>query len=150
MSEIQTTIDELKNIHEGDPWHGPALKEILTGVTAAQACARPLPGAHSIWELILHLAAWENVVSNRLSGRAMNEPDEGHFPQLTETSESAWQKALTELDETHRKLIDKIAAVTDEGAIVAGKDYSTAYMLRGIVHHHVYHAGQIILLKKAL
>jgi uncharacterized damage-inducible protein DinB len=150
MSEIQAIIDDLKNIHEGDAWHGPALKEILTGVTATQAASRPLPNAHSIWELVLHIAAWENVFLNRLSGRPMNEPDVGDFPPVTETNDAAWQKTLTKLDESHRELIDKISAVMDEQAIVPGKDYSVAYMLRGIVRHHVYHAGQIMLLKKAI
>src|SRR2546428_4142197 len=57
MSEIQTIIDELKSIHDGDPWHGPSLKEILSGVTAEQAAPKPLTNAHSIWELTLHIAA---------------------------------------------------------------------------------------------
>jgi hypothetical protein len=39
MADIQAIIDDLKNIHEGDAWHGLALKEILSGVTAAQAAA---------------------------------------------------------------------------------------------------------------
>jgi uncharacterized damage-inducible protein DinB len=150
MSEIQATIDQLKNIHDGDAWHGPSLKEILTGVTAAQAAARPLPDAHSIWELVLHIAAWENVFLNRLAGRLMNEPEEGDFPPVTDASEEAWEKTLAKLDETHRRLIDTTAGLTDEGATVAGKDYTVAYLLRGIVRHHVYHAGQIMLLKKAV
>ena len=58
---IQTIIDELKEIHDGEPWHGPSLKEILSGVTAEQAAAKPLANAHSIWEITLHVAAWEGV-----------------------------------------------------------------------------------------
>jgi uncharacterized damage-inducible protein DinB len=149
MSEIQATIDQLKNIHDGDAWHGPSLKETLAGVTAAQAAARPLPNAHSIWELVLHIAAWESVSLNRLAGKPMNEPEEGDFPLVTDSSEAAWRKTLTQLDETHRRLIEAIAGVTDDGATVAGTDYPVAYMLRGIVCHHVYHSGQIMLLKKA-
>jgi uncharacterized damage-inducible protein DinB len=151
MSEIQATIDQLREIHDGDAWHGPALKEILTGVTAAQAAARPLPHAHSIWELVLHIAAWEKVFSTRLAGRPMDEPEEGDFPPVTDASEEAWQKTLAKLDETHRRLIETIAGLTDRGATgatIAGKD-TVAHLLRGIVRHHVYHAGQIMLLKKA-
>jgi uncharacterized damage-inducible protein DinB len=148
MSEIQDTIDLLKEIHEGAAWHGPALKEILAGVTANQAIARPLPNAHSIWELVLHVAAWEKVMFTRLEGRQMNEPDEGDFPPVTDTSEASWQKTLTDLDDTHQRLIDTIAGVTDTQATVPGKNYNVAYLLRTIAHHHLYHAGQIMLLKK--
>jgi uncharacterized damage-inducible protein DinB len=148
MSEIQDTIDVLKEIHEGDAWHGPALKAILAGVTADQASARPLPNAHSIWELVLHIAAWENVFLKRLEGRTMNEPDEGDFPPVTDTSETSWQRTLTDLDDTHHRLIDTIAGVKDTQATVPGKNYNVAYLMRAIARHHLYHAGQIMLLKK--
>jgi uncharacterized damage-inducible protein DinB len=150
MSEIQTIIDELKNIHDGDAWHGPSLKEILSGVNAGQAAAKPLANAHSIWELILHVAAWEGVFMRRLAGLRMNEPEEGDFPAVTDASEEAWRQTLNRFDEGHRRLIEAVATLTDErlSEIVPGKDYTVEYMLRGLMRHHVYHAGQIALLKK--
>jgi uncharacterized damage-inducible protein DinB len=150
MSEIQTIIDELKNIHDGDAWHGPSLKEILSGVSAEQAAAKPLANAHSIWELTLHVAAWEGVFMRRLGGLQMNEPEEGDFPAVTDASEEAWRRTLTRFDEMHRRLIDAVSELTDErlSEIVPGKDYTIEYMLRGLMRHHVYHAGQIALLKK--
>jgi uncharacterized damage-inducible protein DinB len=150
MSEIQTIIDELKIIHDGDPWHGPSMKEVLSGVSAEQAAAKPLANAHSIWELTLHVAAWEGVMVRRLAGLQMNEPEEGDFPAVTDVSEEAWRRTLNRLDEEHRRLIEAVAKLTDErlSEIVPGKDYTVEYMLRGLMRHHVYHAGQIALLKK--
>ncbi|MGH9936678.1 MAG: DinB family protein [Blastocatellia bacterium] len=150
MSEIQTIIDELKNIHDGDAWHGPSLKETLSGVTARQAAARPLANAHSIWELTLHIAAWEGVFMRRLAGLTIEEPEEGDFPPVTDTSEEAWRLTLTRFDERHRSLVEAIAGLADERLreTVTGKDYTVGYMLRGLARHHVYHAGQIALLKK--
>src|SRR5262245_11117883 len=151
MSEIHTIIDDLINIHDGDAWHGPSLKEIISSVTAEQAAAKPLAKAHSIWELILHIAVWEGVFLRRLAGERMNEPEEGDFPIMTDTSEEAWRRTLTKFDETHRSLVELVAGMTAErlAEIVPGKDYTVEYMLRGIQRHHVYHAGQIALLKKA-
>jgi uncharacterized damage-inducible protein DinB len=150
MSAVQTIIDDLKNIHEGEAWHGPSLKEILAGVTAQEAAARPLAKAHSIWELALHIAGWEDVFIRRIAGEPMKGPAEGDFPQVTDPSEDAWRLTLTRFDEVHRRLIGCISELTDErlGETVAGKDYTIEYMLHGIVRHHVYHAGQIALLKK--
>jgi len=150
MSEIQTIIDELKNIHDGDAWHGPSLKEILSGVSAEQAAAKPLANAHSILELTSHVAAWEGVFMRRLAGLQMNEPEEGDFPAVTDASEEAWRRTLNRFDEGHRRLIEAVATLTDErlSEIVPGKDYTVEYMLRGLLRHHVYHAGQIALLKK--
>jgi uncharacterized damage-inducible protein DinB len=150
MSEIQTIIDELKNIHDGEAWHGPSLKEILSGVTAEQAAAKPLANAHSIWELALHISAWEGVFMRRLAGLQMDEPEEGDFPAVTDASEEAWRRTLTRFDEMHRRLIEAVATLTNERLreTVVGKDYTVEYMLRGLMRHHVYHAGQIALLKK--
>ena len=150
MSEIQTIIDELKNIHDGEAWHGPSLKEILSGVTADQAAAKPLANAHSIWELALHISAWEGVFMRRLAGLQMDEPEEGDFPAVTDASEEAWRRTLTRFDEMHRRLIEAVSTLTDERLreTVVGKDYTVEYMLRGLWRHHVYHAGQIALLKK--
>jgi uncharacterized damage-inducible protein DinB len=150
MSEIQTIIDELKNIHDGDAWHGPSLKEILSGVSAEQAAAKPLANAHSIWELTLHVSAWEGVLMRRLAGMQLNEPEEGDFPAVTDAGEEAWRRTLNRLDEVHQRLIEAVATLTDDrlSEIVPGKDYTVEYMLRGLWRHHVYHAGQIALLKK--
>jgi hypothetical protein len=74
MNEIDRIIDQLQREHEGDPWHGSPLRQILTGLTSAQAAARPLPKAHSIWELVLHMTGWKNETRRRLSGAPAGEP----------------------------------------------------------------------------
>jgi hypothetical protein len=151
MTKSETIIDDLKNIHDGDAWHGPSLKEILTGVNARQAAAKPLANAHSIWEITAHIAGWEDVFKRRLAGQTINEPEEGDFPVSADVSEEAWRRTVTGIDERHRSLVESIAGLTDErlSEVVPGKDYTVEYMLRGLVRHHVYHAGQIALLKKS-
>jgi uncharacterized damage-inducible protein DinB len=65
MNEVQRIVDQLRRAFEGEAWHGPAVMQILEGITAAQAAAHPASGAHSIWEIVLHIAAWEGAVSRR-------------------------------------------------------------------------------------
>jgi len=151
MSEATSIADELKEIHNGNAWHGPSLQEVLAGLTAEQAAARPIPNAHSIWEIVAHITGWENVFLERLKGNPLREPEEGDFPETAEASEAAWAQTLERLNETHRLLLEEIAGLSDEGLgeMVGGKDYSVRYLLRGVVRHHVYHAGQIALLRKA-
>ncbi|PYS83670.1 MAG: hypothetical protein DMF67_08355 [Acidobacteria bacterium] len=151
MSEVANVLDELRWIHEGDAWHGAALKESLSGVTAEQAAARPVAGAHSIWELIRHITAWENVFRLRLEGQPATEPEEGDFPPVEDISEEAWAEALRRLDGGHERLLQTVARLEDSvlPEKVPGKDYSTRFLLHGVVRHHVYHAGQIALLKKS-
>src|SRR5271169_5472946 len=59
LSEPARIADQLRRAFDGDAWHGPALLELLADVDAAAAAATPLADAHSIWELVLHVAAWD-------------------------------------------------------------------------------------------
>ena len=61
MSEATRIADQLRRAFHGEAWHGPALLELLKGVPSEEAARRPLPKAHSIWEIVLHVGAWENV-----------------------------------------------------------------------------------------
>ena len=89
MSELANIIGELKIIHRsGDAWHGPALRDVLTGLTPDEA-ARPLPNAHSIWEIVLHIAGWEEVFLRRLEGLLAASPEGGDFPHVAEATGEA-------------------------------------------------------------
>jgi hypothetical protein len=44
MGELERIEDQRRRGLEGRAWHGPAVLELLAGVTVAQAHARPIPG----------------------------------------------------------------------------------------------------------
>ena len=151
MSEIRGLLSQLRRTYEGEAWHGPALTEILAGVTAAQAARRPLPASHTIWEIVLHISAWESAVCSRIEGRYTAEPDEGDWPAVADLSEAAWQATLATLDGTHQRLREAVRRF-DEGRLherlAEGKE-SAYFAISGVIQHTLYHAGQIVLLKKA-
>ena len=154
MTEIERILDQLKRAFEGDAWHGPSVREALAGVTAVQAHARPLRNAHSIWELVQHIAVWENVGRRRLAGdRApidISSPED--WPPAEDASEAAWEQAKALLDRGHEALREAIAQVVEtrlDEPIFEGM--STVYVtLHGVIQHDIYHAGQIAMLKKSL
>jgi uncharacterized damage-inducible protein DinB len=156
ITEVDRIRDQFRRAFDGEAWHGPAVLALLEGVTAAQAAAHPIPGAHSIWELTLHIAAWEEACRRRLQGDPAQLSDEENFRPINDTSEQAWENAKQYLIDTHRELLDAIAQLDEtrlnEPIIVnASTPYSTVYVtLHGGVQHDLYHAGQIAVLKKAL
>jgi uncharacterized damage-inducible protein DinB len=152
MSEIKRINDQLRRAYEGEAWHGPSLRELLSGVTAETAAAKPLPNAHSIWELVLHIAAWENVARRRIMGEEMVEiTDQENFPTIQDQSETAWQQTLQTLERSHLALREAIAKLDDAQLKekVPGQNYPIYGLLHGVIQHDLYHAGQIALLKKA-
>lgn len=153
MPEVVRIADQLRRAFEGDAWHGDSVFQILEGVTAAQAAARPIKSGHSIWELVLHIAAWDRAVLRRMGGVAATVSDAENFPPVRDASEAAWGRALAEMRRVHEELVAAVAVLPDSRLyeMVPGKQgahYTFYYMLHGVVQHELYHAGQIALLKK--
>ena len=153
MSEIKRIKSLLRRAFEGEAWHGPSVMELLKDVTARQAAAHPVDGAHSIWELALHIATWERFVKRRIAEAAALDPtDDENFPTVQDSSEEAWRKALEDIKLAHAELLETVAGLDEArlSEIVPGKPYSVYFMLHGVIQHDLYHAGQIALLKKAV
>lgn len=155
ITEVDRIRDQFRRAFDGEAWHGPAVLALLEGVTAEQAAAHPIPGAHSIWDLTLHIAAWESACLRRLQGDPAQLSDEEDWRPIYDTSETAWQNTMQYLIDTHRELLDEIAKLDEarlnEPIISSDTPFSTVYVtLHGGVQHDLYHAGQIAMLKKAL
>jgi uncharacterized damage-inducible protein DinB len=152
VSETHRIIDQMDRAMNGEAWHGPHLEELLKDVSAAQATEHPVAGAHSIWELVNHIAAWNSILASRASGIVVNETPEQDWPPVTDTSATAWQKALKNLREARGKLRGNVEKMNDAQLdnIAPGKNHSLYVMLHGGVQHDLYHAGQIAILKKAV
>jgi uncharacterized damage-inducible protein DinB len=153
MSETARIGDQLRRAFYGGAWHGDSLFEILKGVTAAQAARRPIKIAHSIWELVLHIAAWDAAVRKRMTGVAVKLSKAKNFPLVTDTGEAAWKRTLAQVRAVHDELVAAVESMPESqlSEQVPGKKgahYNFYYMLHGVVQHELYHAGQIALLKK--
>jgi uncharacterized damage-inducible protein DinB len=153
MTETVRLADQIRRAFEGSAWHGDSVLELLAEVNAKTAAAHPIKNAHSIWELLLHIAAWDGAVCRRIGGTAITLSDDQNFPPVKETSDAAWRQAIESTKRTHNELIKAIAAFPDSRLQeqVPGKMqsyYNFYYMFSGIVQHELYHAGQIALLKK--
>jgi uncharacterized damage-inducible protein DinB len=153
MREAERIADQLKRAHEGGAWHGPAVDELLDGVTAEQAAARPFEGAHSMWEMAAHVEAWERAILRRLGGdpAQIYNTEEDWSPAAGATDE-AWLELRRSLTETYVALREAVLelddAELDEPILL---NMSTRYVsLHGAIQHTLYHAGQIALVRKWL
>src|SRR5688500_5121031 len=153
-AELRRRAEQLEASFQGPAWHGPSVREALAGVTAAQAFARPIPGAHSIWELVLHLQGGYRLVLRRLEGDTRNlSPEEDWPPASSAPDEVAWQAAQTAVAELNRRTQAAVRSF-DPGALdrplIPDPPYSAFVQFAGLPQHDLYHAGQIVLLRRAL
>ena len=150
--ESALLADQLRRAFEGDAWHGPSLLELLADIDASTAAARPIKDAHSIWELVLHIAAWDNAVNRRIVlGKALQLNDDENFPPVKDSTAAAWKKAVDHAKQAHAQLLKTVEVLPDQRLTeqVPGKSYDIRFMLEGVAQHELYHAGQIAILKKA-
>jgi uncharacterized damage-inducible protein DinB len=151
-TECERIAIEIGQALAGDAWHGPSLKELLDGVTSEEAIQRPIPSAHNIWELVLHITSWANIARRRLTGGRV-EPEEGEdWPVPDTPSDTGWAAAGSALVESHERLREVVAGLSDEDLIrkVPKGERSVSNMLQGTTQHAAYHGGQIAILKKAI
>jgi uncharacterized damage-inducible protein DinB len=159
MTDGPRFAEQLRKGHDDDPWHGSPTAELLRGLSAVQAAAHPVPGAHGIWEIVLHMTGWQGEVLRRIRGGAPGFPEEGDWPEVGEPTEPRWAAAQAALREATLDFQGALATLTDGdldrpvgvardrplGAGVTVRD-----TLFGILQHNAYHSGQIALLRKAL
>lgn len=150
MSAAKELAAAIDRAISGPMWHGPALAELLAGIEADGARARPFAGRHSIWELVLHLAAWARIADDRLAGKLFEPTAEEDWPVLPPPTVAAWQESVAQLYGAYRHLAQSVGSLTDEAIAnrVPGHDYTIESMLRGVIEHGVYHGGQIAILKR--
>ena len=152
MSEIDRILDQMERAYSGEAWHGPDLKQLLDGVSAEDASKHPVAGAHSIWELVNHIAAWNVIVHQKSKGEASEVTTEIDWPPVWEANDVAWKRALEKLAESRTRLRNYVKALRDDqlDEPIVRENYSRYVLLHGLVQHDLYHAGQIAVLKKAL
>lgn len=156
MSECKRSALQLASTIDGEAWYGDSLREILGDVTAEQARAHPVPNAHSIWEIVLHLDAWIQLFAGAVQGIAIPRwpgmTKEQDWPNVAEANDEEWQASVRSLLANHRQFAERMEHFGDERleSTVPGRTYNFSRLFQSASLHAAYHGGQIALLKKML
>lgn len=158
MSEGERIAELYDSVYLGDKsgeaWYGAALKPLLKDVGAEQASQQTSAGAHSIFQLVSHISYWEEIVLRRFNGEVVNVPlnTADDWPPNRKLSDGDWKSVLARLEKSHTALKLAMEKCSDDKLqkLVPGKDHTNYILLHGIIHHSVYHTGQIALVKKTL
>jgi uncharacterized damage-inducible protein DinB len=136
-----------------NPWHGPGVAQLLRNVRAGDAIAKPIPGSHSIWELVLHMTTWKAGPLRWIGGSKKAVGKAENFPKITDASERAWKAAVAKLKATQKEWDAMLAGAADDELDVPAspsRKFTRYDLYIGVLQHDAYHAGQIAVLKRAL
>jgi hypothetical protein len=150
---VQALARLLTETWSGPAWHGPALRQVVSGLTPVAASVRPEGASHSPWALVLHTAYWKHRVRCRITGdRGTRFPrTPSNFPAPPHAPDArSWREDLALLDRQHAELVSALRTVDDRDLGRRCGRYTVEASLRGIALHDLYHAGQIRMLQRMI
>ncbi len=150
MNEVEFLVDQLRTTANGDSWHGPSLTKTLDGIDLHDAGTRYMEDRHTIWELTNHITYWIGEVLKSVKGVTHLNHDGNDWPEMG-TTEGEWALSSSRPEEFVNMLADELASWTNEdiARAVPGSKFTFKQMVHGLIHHNLYHAGQINVMKKA-
>src|SRR6201984_2377169 len=149
MHQTQQIADSYRTATVKAAWYGPSLAELLAQISPELATTPPVPGSHSISELLQHLLLWNE--------RVRNTSDSNSLPRWQPEKEWAdpaipWNDLVSRWSQSRDLLEEKIRnfPIEDLAKQVPGRDYPYETMLRGMVDNAIYHSGQIAMILSML
>ncbi|MEK6782092.1 MAG: DinB family protein [Bacteroidota bacterium] len=144
-TEIQKICDILTHSFKKNAWHGPAVLEVLSDIDE-NIVDNKINTTHSILELVGHMTAWKTFVTEKLQGNeSFDVSEEMNFPTSKSLSE-----AVNSLRKSQEKLLQSLKQFPAERLteVVPNRPYKFFTMIHGVIHHDLYHLGQIVLIKR--
>ncbi len=137
---------------------GPTYDKKLKDIDDSLAFTRPLEDMHSIAELISHLTLWRKETILKIEtgkGSKTDACEENWLPNEV-LRNKGWEALKSEYDQTLEDLIDLLEAKDD--SFLSEEYYDTdfkgyypyEFVLNGMLHHDIYHLGQLGLIVKYL
>lgn len=153
---IQEIIRQLQEIQEAKIWIGESFTKKLNMVDETEVFTRPLPDLHSIAEIISHLTTWrkETILKIRTGKGSLTDNSKENWLTNDILIEVGWSEILKQYKYTLLELITILENKEDH--FLAEKYYDNDYngmydyrfVLNGILHHDIYHLGQLGIIIK--
>ena len=149
MHQTQRIADSYRAATVKAAWYGPSLAELLAQISPELAATAPVPGSHSISELLQHLLLWNERIRNTSDGNSLP-----HWQPEKDWAEPPipWNELVSRWSQSRELLEEKIRnfPIEDLAKQVPGRNYPYETMLHGIVEHTIYHSGQIAMVLSML
>lgn len=150
---IEHFIRQLKEIQDGSLWFDQCFKDKLDNVSADDAFKRPISSVHSVAEHVSHMLEWRKECILRYKG-GKTELMEGsdNWKNNIELQKIGWINLKNALYASTPDLINLILNRDDKYLETRFRDtdYNFKYLIEGIIHHDLYHLGQIGITLKLL
>ncbi|MBN9381124.1 MAG: DinB family protein [Chitinophagaceae bacterium] len=145
---------QLSELTDGELWIDETFLKKLTGLTEEQAFTRPYPSVHSVAEIVSHLLEWRISVLSILQGgsRTLTMGSPSDWKNNATLRQEGWPVLKEKFYKSQQDIIAFLSRQQDDYLLqVDSKENHTyLYYTEGLIHHDIYHLGQIGLVIKML
>lgn len=154
---ITAIIDQMEQIHQGDGWIGVNFQK-KTKILSESDFFDQTSGLHSIAEIISHLTTWriEAILKIKTGKGSITDDDPSNWKSIQLLKKIGMEEILRQYNESLFKLIGLLKQENDTflNEFYYDNDFKGEYhyrfLIQGMLHHDIYHLGQIALLIKCL
>ena len=156
MTRREQLIHSLESVLEGNPWYGNSIFSALDKISSENVDhAFQALNDKSVSEYLLHMIAWQDFVLEKLRGNMSYDIELGSeqdWLKNNSPSEDSWSELLTQFKNQNSEILNELKSrsESDFDQLVPGKSYTLSFMIEGLIHHNLYHLGQIVILNKLL
>lgn len=148
---IAYLMDQFRDIHSGSLWMGENYRTKLDRLQGEAPFKIPVSGTHCAAQLLAHLTAWRRDALLKIeTGKGeLRDSDSDNWPAVAELRKKGWPAILHEFDESLEAVLRVLEGKDDAflEETYYDQDYKGAYpyafLLNGLMHHDLYHLGQL-------
>jgi len=157
-TNLNSLIFQLKETKSGKPWIGSSFDKKLSTLNNEEFFRRPLQNLHSVAELISHLTIWrkETVLKIKTGEGSITDKDPLNWQDLENLKIVGRKKLMEDFDQSLDDIIELLQDKNDDFLNQPYYDtdfkdtYPYSFVLFGMLHHDLYHLGQIGIIVKFL
>ena len=152
MTASEQIARQFREVVFGGNWTAVNIKDTLNGVTWQQAVTR-VQSFNTIAMLVYHMGYYVSAATRVLEGGALEAHDKFSFDVPEIASEEDWKNLVLKFNNEAEKFASLVERVPDQKLQedFSGEKYGSYLRnICGIIEHHHYHLGQIVLLKKMI
>lgn len=156
-SVVNSIITQMEDIHHGDNWIGVNMENMINPLNE-QEFFFSATGFHSVAETLSHLTVWRNESILKISTGegSITDNDPTNWKNNSELIGKGKDSILESYHESLKNLLDVLADKNDDFLDQTYYDtdfkdyYPFSFLLYGMVHHDLYHLGQIGMIVKIM